>query len=180
MKLSRFVVAAVFALSIFQNVVAADMNFSGARSIEINECPHVDLSGFTGTNSYDDRRRSYNYKMNLAWQNKSAKSIVAMEINVARYDAFNRHVTTRRWTITGHDSANWSALKPGEGANDGTIGYSTEDHYTSFAYVTAIRFDDNTVWRYDSNKVAARIKAELPGLKEIGNLDGERQVPEKK
>ena len=159
---------------------AGSVNFSDARYIEINDCPHVSLSGFTGGNSYDDRRRDYRFKMNLAWVNKSEKPIIAMEINIAKYDPFNRHISTRRWLITGHDSGNWEALKPGEGASDGTMGLSTEDHYIAFAYVTTIRFNDNTVWRYDPNKITAKIKSELPGLKDVGNIDGERSLPDKK
>ena len=76
MKRIGFALAMIVSCTI---TVAADMNFSGARHIEINESPHVELSGFTGSNGYDDRRRDHRYKMNLAWQNKASKSIIAME-----------------------------------------------------------------------------------------------------
>lgn len=154
-------------------------NFPGAQAHILNECPHVELSDFSFKNAYDDRRRDYRFQQNLSWKNVGKADLIAFEIVLVKYDAFNRHMRSSRWSVTGKNSADWNPLKPGESSSDGTIGYGMEEVYTGFAYVSAARLSDGTVWRADSTKIQAKIKAALPGLREVGDIEGKRDEPAK-
>lgn len=171
---------AVVSLGFATISAAANLNFSGAQAIVLNESPHVELSGFTFGNQYDDRRRDFRFVTRLSWKNVGTVPITAFEIGMVKYDAFNRHISTQRWVVTGRNSGNWDPLPPGQSDGDGTTGlFGTEDVYTEFAYVIATRLEDGTVWRAEPAKIQARIRAALPGLKEVGDIEGKREEPKK-
>jgi hypothetical protein len=168
---------AAFAMLFMSSIVgAAQFNFDGAKATALNESPNIELSDFSFSNEWNDRRRDVSFHTNLGWKNTGQVPVIAFEVILVKYDAFNRHISTRRWTITGHNSADWTALKPGEESRDGTIGLAgTEDVYTEFAYVAAVRLGDGTVWHADIGKIQAKIRAALPGLRELGDIEGKHE-----
>ena len=160
---------------------AQDSNFAGRQPVVINNAAqHVTLSDFTFQNTYRDR--STRFLTNLKWTNTGQKPITAFEVVMLFYDPFNRPLLGPggRWLIPGHDSANWAALAPGESDSDGTIGFRDEDAFTGVVYVRAIRFEDGTVWYSNQNEVEQKIKASIPQLREVGQIDpGPKAPPEK-
>lgn len=155
-------------------VDAADLgrnNFPDRRAVIINNAPEaLRLSGFSFGNEYN--RNEFRLITNLSWTNSGAKPITAFEVVVLYYDPFNRPMTEGgRWLVTGHDSANWNPLNPGETAQDGTIGFRSSEAMTAIVYVRAVRFADGTVWNSNQAEVAQQVKRDLPQLTDVGTLD---------
>jgi hypothetical protein len=149
---------------------SAPINFKNRQAIVINNAPtQIELSGFRFENEY--RQSRDRLVTNLSWKNTAATPITAFEIVILRYDPFNRPIRGGgRWMITGHNSANWSALMPGESSSDGLIGFDSDAVMTSIVYVRAIRFEDGSVWNADISFVERAIRQQLPVLKELGTV----------
>lgn len=165
------IAALMMAISL-QTPAVAQSNFAGRKPVIINNASeYLTLSGFTFENTYRDR--SNRFVRNLRWTNSGAKPIIAFEVVMLFYDPFNRQISGSggRWLVPGHNSANWSALTPGESDSDGLISLRDEDAFFGVAYVRAIRFDDGTVWTSNQTEVERSIRAELPQLREIGELE---------
>ena len=175
-RLHLFALSALLQLSVAN---AGEVNFPGAKALMIQESSHIELDGFNFRNKYDERRRGYQFEQMLSWKNVGKVPVTAFEVVIVKYDAFNRHMNSRRWVITGKNSADWSPLAPNEQNSDATSGFGTEDVYTSFAYVSAVRLEDGTIWRAEPAKVQAKIRAALPGLRELGDIEGRREDPKK-
>lgn len=147
-------------------------NFAGRKPVIINNASeHLTLSDFKFENTYRDR--STRFVRELKWANSGSRPIIAFEVVMLFYDPFNRPIAGSggRWLVPGHNSANWSALAPGQTDGDGLIGLGDEDAFLGIAYVRAIRFDDGTVWTSNQAEVERSIRAELPQLREIGELE---------
>ena len=176
MMLRKFAALAALLVAISLHTPAmaqlAAPNFAGRKPVIINNASeHLTLSDFTFENTYRDR--STRFIQNLKWTNSGTKPIIAFEVVMLFYDPFNRPITRAggRWLVPGHDSANWSALAPGESDGDGLIGFRDEDAFFGVAYVRAIRFDDGTVWTSNQAEVERSIRGELPQLREVGELE---------
>jgi hypothetical protein len=89
---------------------AADLNFEGAKAIVINESPNIELSDFRFFNAMDERRMDYRFRTQLGWKNISDVPVIAFDVVLVKYDAFNRHMSTRRWAVQGHNSAKNSMM----------------------------------------------------------------------
>jgi hypothetical protein len=176
MMLKKFaaIAALVLAMAIHTPAMAqlTGSNFAGRKPVIINNASdYLTLSDFTFENTYRDR--STRFIQNLKWTNSGTKPIIAFEVVMLFYDPFNRPITRAggRWLVPGHNSANWSALAPGQTDGDGLIGFRDEDAFFGVAYVRAIRFDDGTVWTSNQTEVERAIRAELPQLREVGELE---------
>ncbi len=160
------------ALLFFTGAVYAqgtDSNYPDRRVFIVNSFPSVELSGFSFQNRYADRRTRF--ETNMTWRNTGTQPIVAFEIVILKYDAFNRRMMGERWTVTGTDSANWRPLAPGAIGRDGTIGYGEQLVYTAVAYIRSARLADGTVWHVDQSQLLAELRKTVPGFKDFGALD---------
>ncbi|MBU4137994.1 MAG: hypothetical protein KJ690_16445 [Alphaproteobacteria bacterium] len=168
------IAALVMAMAIHTPAMAqlTGSNFAGRKPVIINNAAdYLTLSDFTFENTYRDR--STRFIRDLKWANTGSKPIIAFEVVMLFYDPFNRPIAGAggRWLVPGHNSANWSALAPGQTDGDGLIGLRDQNAFFGIAYVRAIRFDDGTVWTSNQAEVERSIRAELPQLREIGELE---------
>lgn len=153
-------------------------NFAGRKPVIINNAAeYLTLSDFSFENTYRDR--STRFVRELKWSNTGSTPIIAFEVVMLFYDPFNRPISGSggRWLVPGHNSADWSPLAPGQSDSDGLIGIREENAYFGVAYVRAIRFDDGTVWTSNQSEVERAIRAELPQLREVGELDPTPRAP---
>lgn len=117
--------------------------------------------------------------MNLSWKNVGTQPIVAFEVVVLKYDPFNQRQIGTRWVITGHDSADWTPLGPGDHGSDGTRGLGEEEVLTAIAYVRAARLADGTVWIVDDRHLVDELKKLVPEFREFGDVKPDpRKKPE--
>jgi hypothetical protein len=149
-------------------VQAQDSNFPDRKALILNTCPYVELSNFSFANQYVDRRTRF--EQNLTWKNIGSQPLIAFEVVILKYDAFDQRVIGSRWTVTGKNSADWRPLAPGDSGSDGTIGYGTEEVFTAIAYVRAARLKDGTVWRANEFEVTNALRRVAPGIKDPGSL----------
>jgi hypothetical protein len=148
---------------------AIDENFANRRALIANTCPYVELSDFSFQNRFDGRS-STRFEQNLSWKNIGAQPIIAFEVVILKYDPFNQRQIGTRWVITGHDSANWAPLGPGDHGSDGTRGLGEEEVLTAIAYVRAARLADGTVWIVDDRHLLDELKKLVPEFKEFGDV----------
>jgi hypothetical protein len=150
----------------------ARMNFADRRAVLINNAETmVKLSDFSFGNSFG--QVGTQMTTSLKWTNAGQKDITAFEVVLAYFDPFNRPILGPggSWMITGHDSANWAPLHPGETDGDGLRHVSDEPVYTAIVYVRSIRFADGTVWSAPVLDVEQRIKESLPELRDLSNVN---------
>ena len=147
----------------------ANSNYQDRRAYIVNSAPQIELSGFSFKNTFRDRRTRF--ETSMSWKNVSQQPIAAFEIVILKYDAFNRRLIGERWTVTGHNSANWLPLPPGSASSDGTIGLGEELVFTGVAYVRAVRMADGTVWEVNPTQLLAELRKTVPGFKDFGRLE---------
>jgi hypothetical protein len=166
----RYVILALalFAQFVGSHALAQDSNFPDRKAVILNICPHVALSNFSFQNRYADRRTRF--EQNMSWKNVGTQPLIAFEIVVLKYDAFDQRVIGSRWTVTGKNSADWRPLAPGDTGNDGTIGYGTEEVFTAIAYVRSARLADGTVWRANEVQLMNELRKVAPGIKDFGSV----------
>ena len=154
-------------------------SFPDRRAIVINNCPFVELSGFTFGGGYASG--GTRFSEDLRWKNVSSQPLIAAEVVILKYDAFDRRLVGTRWTITGHNSADWSPLPPGASDGDGTTSYGNEEVFTAIAYVRAARLKDGTIWQVNEAELLARLKKDASFVKDFGDVrpDPKAKVPEK-
>lgn len=165
--LRRFTLALVLLLTSV-SVFALASNFADRKAIIVNICPHIELSEFSFANA--DAKGRTRFEQYLSWKNIGTQAAVAIDLVILKYDAFDQRVIGTRWTVTGHDSVNWTPLAPGQSAKDGTLGYSAEEVFTAIAYVRSVRLADGTVWRVNENELAQNLKKVSPSIKEFGSF----------
>ena len=73
-----------------------------------------------------------------------------------------------RWTIAGKNSADWSALEPGQTNSDGSRSIGSEHVYTAIAYVRHVRLADGTIWTSDDTLLLAEIRKAAPQIRAFG------------
>lgn len=171
--MERILLGAALALLVGTPAIAqlGSENFPDRKAVTINNAQGaIELSGFSFSNEF--QRSNFRLVTNLAWTNVGAKPITAFEVVLRYFDPFNRPMYDGgRWLITGHNSADWTPLGPGQKSGDGTIALGTSEAFTAIVYVRAIRYSDGTVWTSNQGEVEQRVRAALPQLKDVGTLD---------
>jgi len=150
------------------------MSYPDRKALIVNNCPSVQLSNFSFENRYE--RSSYRFIQNMMWTNVGGQSIVAFEIVILRYDAFNERINGTRWTVTGINSQNWMPLGPGYIGSDTTFGSTIEEVFTGIAYVRAVRFKDGTIWRADVKELLEQLCKVAPDIKDFGDVNAEIKI----
>jgi hypothetical protein len=150
------------------SVTAQGYNFPDRRALILNTCPFVSLSQFAFHNQYHEG--GTRFEQDLTWKNVGKQPIVAFEVVVLKYDAFDRRLVGTRWTITGRNSGDWTPLAPGASDKDGTIGYGTEETYTAIAYVRSARLSDGSVWNVADADLVTQLRKVAPAIKEFGDV----------
>jgi hypothetical protein len=150
------------------------MSYPDSKAIIDNNCPYVKLTNFWFENRYE--RNGRHFVQSMTWTNSGGQSIIAFEIAILRYDAFNQRINGLSWTITGNDSDNWMPLQPGNTGSDITFGLTTEEVFTSIAYVRAVRLKDGTIWRANPKEVLERLRDIAPGIEQFGNVNPEIRI----
>jgi hypothetical protein len=148
--------------------VAQENNYPSRKPIIVNTCPFVEFSGFSFQNRYADGRTRF--ETHMSWKNTGTQPLTAFEIVILKYDAFDRRLIGKRWTVTGVNSADWSPLQPGAQSADGTIGFGTEEVFTAIGYVRAARLADNTVWTVNDAQLLTELRKVIPGIKDFGDV----------
>lgn len=174
----RFLAALFFAAAFFGQAQARTNNFPDRVALVVNTSPAIDLGDFFFQNTSTDRRDRF--EQHLSWKNIGQQPIVAFEIVVLKYDAFDQREVGSRWTVTGTNSANWAPLKPGETSQDGVLSYGPEDVFTAIAYVRSVRFADGTVWRVSDADLLQQLRKVAPNIKDFGNIKPDPKVKEAK
>jgi hypothetical protein len=147
------------------------MNFPDRKALTVDNCPYVRLSSFSFENRYE--RVGYRSAQSMAWTNVGGQSVIAFEIVILKYDAFNERTNGVRWTITGFNSQNWLPLNPGYTGFDTVFGLTTEEAFTCIAYVRSVRLKDGTVWRADTKELLVKLHEIAPDITAFGALNGE-------
>ncbi|WP_156473061.1 hypothetical protein [Pseudorhodoferax sp. Leaf265] len=164
-------------------MVHAAQNYADRKAHIVNVSPHVELTQFTFSNEDRDRGRGLSsdtrFIANYSWKNTSQQPIIALEIVMLKYDAFDERLIGSRFIVQGTNSANWSPLQPGQSSSDGSIGFRDEDVYTGIAYVRRVRLSDGSVWRVDDSKLLQELKKVAPSIRNPGNLAPDAKPPAK-
>jgi hypothetical protein len=150
------------------------MSYPDRKALIDNNCPYVRLSDFSFENRYE--RNSRHFVQSMTWTNIGGQSIVAFEIVILKYDAFNQRINGLSWTITGNDSDNWMPLQPGYTGSDMAFGLTTEEVFTSIAYVRAVRLKDGTIWRVNVKELLERLRKVAHDIEQFGNVDPETKI----
>lgn len=176
----RLVIGFFLACTVFvqAHAQAQRYNFPGKTALILNTSPNIELSDFTFANTDSDRRMRF--EQNLAWTNIGQQTVVAFEIVILKYDAFDQREIGSSWTVTGTNSGNWKPLKPGEASRDGLLGFGTEEVFTAIAYVRAVRLEGGTVWRVNDADLQQNLRKVAPGIKDFGSVKPDPKVKEAK
>lgn len=168
----KMLTVAATAFVVFATSAAAQTdNFPDRKPYQLDVCPYVQISDFWFGNLLDSSGLvRWRFREKATWKNIGTQPITAFEIVVLKYDAFNQREIGDQWIVTGHDSAHWEPLKPGETASDAIIGLRDEKTFTAIAYVRHVRLADGTVWAADPQKVRDAIKKVAPFLREPGDV----------
>lgn len=161
----------------FTTMVNGAQNYPDRKAYVINICPHVEITNFSFGNQDRDRRTQF--VTNYSWRSTAQQPIVAFEIVMLKYDAFDERLIGTRFAVQGRNSVDWSPLAPGESSSDGGIGFRDEDVFTGIAYVRKVRLADGTVWRVDESKLLADLKKVAPAIRNPGNLAPDPKPPAK-
>ena len=180
MKLTVFVAIVGMSLAL---AARAAQNYPDRVAHVINISPHVEITSFSFSNQVRDRGRGLpsdtRFQSNYAWKSTSSQPIVAIEIVMLKYDAFDERLIGSRFIVQGTNSVNWSALPPGQSSSDGSIGFRDEDVFTGIAYVRKVRLGDGTVWRVDESKLLQELKKMAPTIRNPGSLAPDPKAPPK-
>lgn len=171
MRLLRLIILFLtITLSLCGRACAQDepSNYPDRKAAIVNNCPYVELSEFSFANKYEDRRTRFHQDMK--WKNIGKQSLVAFEIVILKYDAFNRRLIGSRWTVTGTNSGKWSPLEPGESSADGTRSLGEEEVFTGIAYVRLARLKDGTIWRVNDMELGKLLRKAAPEIEEFGDV----------
>lgn len=163
------------------SAISAQQNYPGRVALVVNVSPHVEITSFSFGNQARDRGRGLGtdsrFQANYAWKSTAAQPIVAIEMVMLKYDAFDERLIGGRFSIQGTSSVNWSPLPPGQSAQDGSIGLREEDVFTGIAYVRKVRLADGTVWRVDEATLERELRKVAPNLRNLGSLAADPKTP---
>jgi hypothetical protein len=150
------------------------MSYPDSKALIDNNCPYVKLTNFWFENR--NERNGRHFVQSITWTNVGGQPIVAFEIVILRYDAFNQRINGLSWTITGNDSDNWMPLQPGYMGSDMAFGLTMEEVFTSIAYVRAVRFKNGTIWRANAKELLERLRNVAPDIEQFGNVNPEIKI----
>jgi hypothetical protein len=154
-----------------QLLAESTMNYPDREAIIVNNCPYIQLSNFWFENRYEKAAyRSFQY---MTWTNTGGQAIVAFDIVILKYNAFNERINGVRWTVTGNNGQDWRPLEPGRKENDSVSALNTEEVFTGIAYVRAARMKDGTIWRADIKELKEKLAKIAPDITAFGDLNGE-------
>jgi GYF domain 2 len=153
-------------------------NFPDSTPFIMNTCPYIELSDFSFGNYFHEHNSRF--KQHLAWTNIGTESVLAFEIVILKYDAFDQPLVGTRWVVTGRDSGDWGHFGPKQRSEDGTTGYGIEEVFTAIAYVRMARLGDGTVWQVDDEQLLSVLREIAPKIHEFGSLRPEPKQPEQK
>lgn len=145
-----------------------ESNYPDRKALVVNSCPFIELSSFSFENKYEDRATRFN--QNIKWKNTGKQPVIAFEIVILKYDAFNRRMVGTRWTVTGKNSADWSPLDPGQSNGDGLRSYGEEEVFTGIAYVRLARLKDGTIWRVNDTTLLPLLHKSAPEIEDFGDV----------
>jgi hypothetical protein len=175
MRLRR--VVAVMTLGVGALLVAvprlrAEPNFGDRRPLIVANCPFVELSGLSFRNLSDGQ--GWLFEQSLAWRNTSPQGLVAVEVVILKYDAYNRRRPAVDWSLTGRGGNDWTPLGPGESSRDLTRAAGQDDAYTEIAWVRRVRLQDGTIWEANEAEVLRDAHRAAPDIRDLGELRSER------
>jgi hypothetical protein len=154
-----------------QLLAESTMNYPDREALIVNNCPYVQLSNFWYENRYE--KSAYRFFQYMTWANTGGQAIVAFDIVILKYNAFNERINGVRWTVTGNNGQDWRPLEPGRRENDSISALNTEEVLTGIAYVRAARLKDGTIWRADMKELKEKIAKIAPDIAAFGDLNGE-------
>ena len=157
-----------------QLLAESTMNYPDRKALIVNNCPHVQLSNFWYENRYE--KSVYRFVQYMTWANTGGQAIVAFDIVILKYNAFNERINGARWTVTGNNGQDWRPLEPGYRENDSASGLATEEVFTGIAYVRAVRLKNGTVWRADMKELKEKLAKVAPDITAFGDLNGEIKI----
>lgn len=143
-------------------------NFPNRKAILVNSCPFILLEGFDFKNAPDGRVARFTSEMR--WTNTGTQPVVAFEIVVLKYDAFDQRLRGTRWTVTGTNSADWRPLGPGGIGGDSARSFEPDAVMTAIAYVRQARLGDGTHWRVSDGELLQQLQRAAPFLKDFGSI----------
>jgi hypothetical protein len=127
-----------------------------ARVLDV--CPSVKLSSFDFTQGLNNRTYSAH------WGNVSEKPVVAFELRVLRFNAFDEPLADFVHCVPGHNSGDFSPLEKGQTDDDAYGDKADADLFTALAYVSKVRFADGSVWRAAPSVIETEKQKALPSL----------------
>ena len=102
-------------------------------------------------------------------QNVSNKSVVAYQIGLVSFDAFNGFMGKfAGWAI---DTIVVDGKRDGTWSQRPYAAFSFQNYGTGVAYVNAVRFDDGTIWRADMAQVLLDLQQFEKSLKKEDLID---------
>ena len=173
----------ILTLSLYGRSIAQDLslsdtdNYPDSKALIINNCPYVELSNFSFANRFEDRDTHFNQDMK--WKNVGTQALVAFEIVILKYDAFNRPLIATQWTVTGTNGGNWKPLEAGQSDGDGLRSLGVEEVYTGIAYVWLARLKDGTIWRATDTQLLSQLHKIAPDIDDLGDVKPDPKPKEK-
>ncbi len=134
----------------------------------MNNCPYVELSDFSFENWVE--RGVTRPTRRMTWKNVGDQPLVAFEIVILKYDAFNRRMAGTPWTVSGTDSEHWSPLRQGKVGEGSAVDPGREEVFTAMAYVRLARLQDGTIWQADEAGLLEQLRKAAPEIKDLGDL----------
>jgi hypothetical protein len=170
-------------ITAYVGTAGAAQNYADRKAYTINLSPHVEITDFSFANEDRDRGRGLSsetrFMASYSWKSTSQQPIVAIEMVMLKYDAFDERLIGSRFIVQGTNSVNWSPLQPGKSSSDGSISFRDEDVFTGVAYVRRVRLSDGTVWRVDESKLLQELKKVAPNIRNPGSLAPDAKPPVK-
>ena len=92
----------------------------------------------------------------VSYTNSSSKNIVALQIGLASFDAFNGFMG--RFSGWATERVAVGETKKGEWNQRPYAAFSFKDYGTGVAYVNAVRFEDGSIWRANLKEVLSEMQ----------------------
>jgi hypothetical protein len=92
----------------------------------------------------------------VAYKNTSSKKIVALQVGLAAFDAFNGFMgRLSGWSV---EEIPAGEAKSGEWNQRPYAAFSFQRFGTGVAYINAVRFDDGTIWRANLKEILTEMQ----------------------
>ena len=115
------------------------------------------------------RGHSDQIRHTVTYTNTSTKEIVALQIGLASFDAFNSFMDRfSGWSVS---QVQPNETKKGEWTQRPYAAFSFQSYGTGVAYVNAVRFADGSIWRANLSEVLADLQKFEKDLKKEDLLE---------